>query len=607
MTKDFLPVSKNDMRDRGWDELDVIIVTGDAYVDHPSYGAALIGRLLESKGYKVGIIAQPDWHDTKDFEKLGKPRLFFGVTSGNTDSMIANYSAARKPRKIDKYSPGDRAGLRPDRAAIVYANRIREAFKDVRIVLGGVEASLRRLAHYDYWSGKVRHSILVDSRSDILVYGMGEHQVLEIAERLSGAGQARTLEGIRGTAIITNNLDDIKEHILLPSFEEVSADHEKYNRAFLSVYGEMDPQSARPVVQKDAARYIVQFAPAMPLREKEMDEIYALKYARGWHPAYEASGGVKGFETVKFSITSHRGCPGECSFCSLYFHQGRMIQSRSAASIINEAETIASLRDFKGTITDVGGPTANLYAADCSNWCDKGSCSSRKCLIPEKCVKLKLGYDKCIDLYRKLRAIPKVKFVFIGSGFRYDLMTDSYAENYLKEISKYHVSGLLKIAPEHCSDNVLDLMNKPRFAVYEKFVKLFKETARTLGKNIFIVNYFISAHPGASLAETLKLALYLAKRGVCPEQIQDFIPSPMTRSTCMYYTGVDPFTRKKVYVARDDAERRMQRALIQYDRPANRHLIVAALKKLDSMHVLKKLTGSKHFGRNKGKFENDNF
>ncbi|MFH1798270.1 MAG: YgiQ family radical SAM protein [Candidatus Omnitrophota bacterium] len=589
MKKTFLPISKQDMKDRGWQELDVILISGDAYVDHPSYGAAVIGRVLEHNGFKVGIIAQPDWQNVEEFKRLGKPRLFFGITSGNVDSMIANYTANKRPRKTDEYSPGEKTGLRPDRAVINYANRAREAYKDVPIVLGGIEASLRRLGHYDYWDDCVRRSILCDSRAAILVYGMGEKQIVEIARRLDKGESAQTLDDIQGTVVVRKNIDSIKDKCeVIPSFEETAKDKKKFGIAFAAMYKQMNPHNAKIIVQPHSNLFVVQFPPAYPLTTRELDDIYELPYTYKWHPVFDALGGVKGLETVRFSIISHRGCCGECSFCSLYFHQGRIVQSRSKDSILNEARAMSLRVDFKGTITDIGGPTANLYAAGCRLWDKIGFCLNRKCLVPQKCDNLKLGYTDSIDLYRKLRQVPKVKHVFIGSGFRYDLMVDKYASKYLEEICAHHVSGLLKIAPEHCSDNVLRIMNKPGFSVYEKFVRIFKETAHKLGKNIFIVNYFISAHPGSTLNEALKLALYLAKRRVRPQQIQDFIPSPMTLAACIYYTETDPFTGKKIYVPKTLDERKMQRALLQYGNPANRSLIVKALGELKAMHVLRK-------------------
>ncbi|MFH1046155.1 MAG: YgiQ family radical SAM protein [Candidatus Omnitrophota bacterium] len=586
---DFLPIDKEGLRKRGWDALDIILISGDAYVDHPSYGAAVISRVLEHNGFRVGIIAQPDWKSTQDVMRLGEPRLFFAITSGNTDSLVANYTANKKPRKSDEYSPGNKVGLRPDRAVIVYANLVRQAYKDVPIVLGGIEASLRRLAHYDYWDNSVRRSILIDSRADILVYGMGEKQIIEIARRLKAGESPAMLNNIRGTAVVRRDLDFIKEHVKLPAYEEVMQNKESFGRAFKIAYGQMDPFSAKTLAQKQDTRWAVQFPPALPLLPQELDAIYELPYMRRWHPIYKEAGGVKGLETVSFSLTAHRGCCGECSFCALYFHQGRIVQSRTRASVVREAWLLASQKDFKGTITDVGGPTANLYAAHCELWKKKGYCADKKCLFPRRCAGLKLGYDALLQLYQEIQNIPGVKHVFIGSGLRYDLLVEDQQQQYLRAVCKSHISGLMKVAPEHCSDNVLTLMNKPSFAVYEQFVTTFRKAKAELGKELFLVNYFLSGHPGASLKEALKLALYLAKRGIHPEQIQDFIPSPMTLAGCIYYTEKDPFTGKKVYVARTFRERKMQRALIQYYKPANRKLIVEALKELGALHVLKKL------------------
>lgn len=599
MNDNFLPISRKDMEKRGWSELDIIIISGDAYVDHHSFGAAAIGRFLEHKGFKVGIIAQPDWRSERDFVALGKPKLFFGITSGNVDSMVANYTANKRPRQSDDFSPGGKTGLRPDRAVIVYANRVRQAFKDTPIVIGGIEASTRRLGHYDYWDNALRRSLLLDSRADILVYGMGEGQTFEIAQRLARGEAKEHLDGIRGTVVVRNDISGLKGVVPLPSFEEIAKSTEAFNRAFVAVHGQMNPFDATIVAQQQGNRFVVQNPPVFPFSVKELDEIYGLPYARDWHPSYARSGGIKGFETVKFSITSHRGCCGECSFCALYYHHGRIVQSRSEQSILREASALARRSDFKGTITDIGGPTANLYAAGCSLWKEKGFCRQKHCLLPQKCANLRLGYEQSLQLYRKIKEITGVKHVFIGSGFRYDLLTDAYATEYLKEVCRNNISGLMKVAPEHCSDNVLALMNKPPFAAYEKFVRLFQKTAGGLKKNIFIVNYFIAAHPGASLQETLKLALYLAKRRISPQQIQDFIPVPMTLSSCLYYTETNPFTGKKVYVAKTFQERKMQRALLQYNKPSNRALLVKALKRLDALRLLGKFTRAQKQYRSK--------
>lgn len=587
MNNNFLPVTEKDLKTRGWKQLDIILVTGDAYVDHPSYGVALIGRVLENQGYKVGIIAQPDWRSTKDFLKLGKPRLFSGITSGNVDSMVANYTANKKPRKTDDYSPGSKAGLRPDRAVIVYTNRAKEAFGKIPIIIGGIEASLRRLAYYDYWDNALRRSILLDSKADILVYGMGERQIVEIAKRLSGGEDINSLDNIRGTVVVRNNTDFLKEYLMLPSFEEVSNNKDKFNLAFKFVYENMNPFTAKPLIQKHTDRYVIQFPPALPLDTNELDNIYGLPFERNSHPMYNNLNGVRGFETIKFSIISHRGCCGECSFCSLYFHQGKIIQNRSPKSVLKEAGIIAKQKYFRGTITDIGGPTANLYLSDCFKWQKRGFCKDKSCLSPAKCENLKLGYKENLELYKKIKKIPGVKHVFIGSGFRYDLLTEPYADEYLKNLCKFYISGRMKVAPEHCTDKVLKVMNKPSFKLYEKFVQKFNRINKTLGKKIYLVNYFISAHPGSGLKDALEEALYLIKMKIHPEQIQDFMPLPMTLAGCMYYTEKNPLTAEKVYVAKTFRERKMQRALIQYKNPSNKRFIVEALRQLKASHLLK--------------------
>lgn len=585
MNKDFLSTSKDDLLKRGWQELDIILVTGDAYVDHPSYGTSLIGRILEDDGFKVGIIAQPDWKKTDDFKRLGRPKLFFGVTAGNIDSMVANYTANKKRRSTDDYSPGGKAGLRPDRATIIYANRIREAFPNIPVVIGGIEASLRRLTHYDYWSDQVRRSILLDSKADILVYGMGERQILEIARRLQNGADRHGLDSIKGTVVVKNEIGSLKDFILIPSFEEVNSSKEKFSSAFKTIYSEFDPFRGKTLVQQHDKRFVVQYLPAEPLTAKELDKIYDLDYARTWHPVYDRTGGVPGFETVRFSITSHRGCPGACNFCSLYLHQGRIVQSRSIESIVRETRLLASRKDFKGTITDIGGPTANLYRAACSRWEKEGVCKDKKCLVPLKCKNLKLGYTDTIKLWKEVMNIPRVKHVFIGSGVRYDLLVDEESDEYLKELCAHHVSGQLKVAPEHSERSVLELMNKPSFDIYEKFIHRFSEVNSRLKKKQYLVNYFISGHPGAGLSEALNLSLTLAGRNIHPEQIQDFIPLPMTISGCMYYTGKDPFTLRDIYVSKGLRERKLQRALLQYTQPNNRKYVIEALKKLNKLNL----------------------
>jgi uncharacterized radical SAM protein YgiQ len=588
--KPFLPVTKKDCALRGWDQLDVILITGDAYVDHPSFGASVIGRVLEAAGLKVGIIAQPDWRRPDDFGGLGRPGLFFGITAGNLDSMVANYTAHKRPRKKDLYSPGGKPAMRPDRATIVYANRVREVFGDIPIVLGGIEASLRRFAHYDWWDNGVRRSILVDSRADILVYGMGESQVREIAHRLR---QGRDLAGIRGTTIIRKDPTLLHEAVEIPDLEVVKGDKDSFNRAFRLIYENMDPYRGKTIVQKQDTRYVVQFPPAMPLETDQLDGIYGLPYARRAHPSYDRWAGIPALETVRFSITSHRGCCGECSFCSLSLHQGRIVQSRSPESLVAEAATISQGDDFRGTITDVGGPTANLYGASCGRWEKKGACAHKHCLLPATCDNLRLGYNESLRVYREILALPGVKHVFVESGMRHDLLVGKEAKEYLVAVCKRHVTGRMKVAPEHISDGVLRLMNKPSLAVYEAFVEAFREANVRVGKEQFLVNYFISAHPGATLEASLDLALYLRQRNINPEQIQDFIPLPGTRSGAMYYTGRDPSTGKEVYVARTFQERKMQRALLQSFMPANEPLVREALHVMKKDHFLGRLINTR--------------
>ncbi|MBN2452913.1 MAG: YgiQ family radical SAM protein [Candidatus Omnitrophica bacterium] len=588
---DLLPTTREEAFARGWDELDVIIVTGDAYVDHPSYGAAIIGRVLEAEGLKVGVIAQPDANKLDDFKKLGRPKLFFGVTAGNLDSMVANYTANRKPRSHDEYSPGGKALLRPDRATLIYTNKIRQAFGNVPVVIGGMEASMRRLAHYDYWSDTVRRSILMDSKADILVYGMGESQIIEIALRLGNGENVKDLIDVRGTVIIRNSADAFGDAVPIPSYEEVRSNAASFNEAFRLAYDEQDPVRGRAVIQRHAERFVIQLPCAKPLSTKEMDRIYGLPYTRKPNAGYAKFGGIPGFETVKNSIISHRGCPGECSFCSLYAHQGRIVQSRSAASILKEIGAIASEPGFNGTITDIGGPTANLYEAHCENWQGKGACKGRRCLVPERCVNLKPGYRRTVDLWRRAMKIPRVKHVFVGSGVRYDLLDDKHSDEYLKELCGHHISGRLKVAPEHSEAHVLELMRKPAFRVYEGFVRHFEAVNKSLRKKQFLVNYFIVGHPGTTLEDALNLALKLKKMHINPEQIQDYIPLPMTASGAMYHTGIDPFSGRHVYNAKNLRQRRLQRALIQFKNPDNRRYVLEALKSLGKMGLAKEFYG----------------
>ena len=585
MTCKFLPVSRSDLQKSGWDRVDIILITGDAYVDHPAYGVALIGRALEAAGFRVGVIAQPDWRSDADFKRLGKPRLFFGITSGNVDSMVANYTANKRPRKTDDYTPGGRAGMRPDRALIVYANRVRQAFKDAVVVLGGIEASMRRLAHNDYWDNRVRRSILFDARADMLVYGMGEGQTVEIARRLDAGEGIDTLDGIPGTAVIRKDPSFLKEAVVLPSFETVADDPVAFNNAFKLFYRQQNPHTARPVVQAHGDRFAVVYPPPMPLAAAELDAIYERGYCRSWHPEYDAAGGVPGLETVRHSLITHRGCCGECNFCSLYFHQGRMVQSRSADSVLREARQLARDPAFRGTITDMGGPTANLYGADCPRWAKKGFCSDKRCLAPQTCSALDPGYARSLPLYRRVRQIPGVNHAFIGSGFRHDLFGGEGGDATLEELCRHHVSGRMKVAPEHVCSPVLDAMGKPDIAVYDEFVQQFNRVGKRLPKRRYLVNYFISAHPGSTLKDALEMALYLIRRNMHPEQIQDFIPLPLTLSGAMYHTGRHPFTGKPVYVAKTFRERKMQRALIQYRNPSSRPLIREALEILNARHL----------------------
>ena len=579
-------MTPEEMKKLGYQELDILLISGDAYVDHPSYGVALIGRLLQSHGYRVGILAQPRWDSAKDFLRLGKPRLFAGITAGNVDSMIAHYTANKRKRKTDDYSPGGKAGLRPDRATIVYANRAREAFGKTPLILGGIEASMRRFAHYDYWEDKVRRSLLLDAKADLLVYGMGEGQILEAARRLSENPDPSVLQGIRGTVSVTSGLQDIHNILELPSFEEVEKDTKAFNRAFALISQHMNPFEGKTLIQKHAGRFVVQNSPPFPPSQKLLDSYYDLPFVREPHPSYAASGGIKGFETVRFSLIAHRGCAGECSFCSLSLHQGRMIQSRSEASILKEATLLTQNKNFKGTLTDVGGPTSNLYASVCPLWEQQGPCAKRKCLVPRKCPNLKLGNRECLELYQKLTRLPKVKHVFIGSGFRHDLLACPESREYFEKICESHISGQIKVAPEHISEKVLKLMNKPIHKVYEEFLSAFEKAKKKSPHKLYPVNYLIAGHPGASMKEALELGLYLAGNRIHAEQVQDFIPLPMTASGCMYYTGENPLTGEPVYVPKTMRERKIQRAFIQYFVPENKSLLIEGLKELKAMNLL---------------------
>ncbi|MBU0895177.1 MAG: YgiQ family radical SAM protein [Candidatus Omnitrophica bacterium] len=589
---DLLPTTKVEMSKRGWSSLDIIIVTGDAYVDHPSYGAAVISRVLEAEGYKVGVIAQPDLNDPDDLKRMGKPRLFFGVTAGNLDSMIANYTANKKFRSGDEYSPGGIKGLRPDRATLIYTNKLKQAFDNVPVVIGGIEAGMRRLAHYDYWSDTVRRSILLDSKADILVYGMGEEQIVEIARHLKNGRDIKDLNDIRGTVIVRNCIDAFKSAVEIPSFEEVACDKDKFNEAFRLAYPEAaNPVHGRVIIQRHARRFVIQLPPTRPLSQSRMDSIYELPFARSPHPGYRKAGGVPGFDTVKHSVITHRGCPGECSFCSLYAHQGRIVQSRSAGSILRELEAMASQPDFNGTITDIGGPTANMYEAHCELWKGKGACRLRRCLFPDRCKNLKLRPSRTIDLWKRASLIKGIKHIFVGSGVRYDLLNDKESDEFLKHLCASHVSGQLKVAPEHTEPHILDAMGKPRFGAYELFIHRFDAVNKALKKKQFLVNYFISGHPGATTEDALKLSLKLKKMRIYPEQIQDYIPLPMTASGAMYYTGKDPFSGRRIYVEKSPRARRLQRALIQYKNDDNKRYVIEALRLLGRMDLMNEFYG----------------
>ncbi|EYE88907.1 hypothetical protein Q428_05160 [Fervidicella metallireducens AeB] len=576
--KDFLPISKQDMEERGWDRLDFIIVTGDAYVDHPSFGTAIISRVLEDAGYKVGIIPQPDWKSTADFKRLGRPRLGFLVNAGNMDSMVNHYTVNKKLRDKDYYSPGGKMGLRPDRATIVYTNRLREAYKNIPIIIGGVEASLRRFAHYDYWSDKVRKSILIDSGADMLIYGMSERQVVKVAEALNDGFDIKYIRHIPGTCYVVEDVEEVyDEYITLPSFEDVSTDKYKYAEAFKIQYEEQDPIRGRTLIQKHGEKYLVQNRPEMTLSREELDKVYSLPYMKTYHPIYEAYGGIPAIEEVKFSIVSSRGCFGGCSFCAITFHQGRMVQSRSEESIVEEAKELTEHKDFKGYIHDVGGPTANFRHPSCEKQLTKGLCKDKQCLHPEPCKNLKIDHREYLKLLRRLRELPKVKKVFVRSGLRYDYIMADKDETFLRELIQHHVSGQLKVAPEHISPKVLKYMGKPAGKTYDRFVEKYYRINKELGKEQYIVPYLMSSHPGSTLDTAIELAEYLRDIRYQPEQVQDFYPTPGTLSTTMFYTELDPMTMKKVYVPKSKEEKAMQRALLQYRNPNNYNLVYDAL------------------------------
>ena len=580
MIHDYLPVCREDMDRRGWDACDFVYVSGDAYVDHPSFGPAIISRLLEARGYKVGIIAQPDWKNPESIQILGKPRLGFLVSAGNMDSMVNHYSVSKKRRQQDSYTPGGVMGKRPDYATVVYCNLIRSVYKDAAIIVGGIEASLRRLAHYDYWSNKLKRSILLDSQADLISYGMGEHSIVEIADALNSGIDIKDITFIDGTVFKTRNLDIVYDYKMLPDYQELKDDKRVYAKSFFVQYSNTDPVLGKRLVEPYYGKeFVVQNPPAKPLTQEEMDEVYALPYMRNYHPCYEAEGGIPAIREIKFSLISNRGCFGACSFCALTFHQGRIIQARSHDSLVEEAKLLTEEPDFKGYIHDVGGPTANFRFPACEKQLTKGACPNRQCLFPEPCKNIRADHSDYISLLRKLRAIPKVKKVFIRSGIRFDYVLADKNRAFLRELCEYHVSGQLKVAPEHVADAVLKRMGKPKNSVYMQFVKEYKEMNKKIGKEQYLVPYLMSSHPGSTLKEAIELAEFLRDLGYMPEQVQDFYPTPSTISTCMYYTGLDPRTMQPVYVAVNPHEKAMQRALIQYRNPKNYDLVREALKK----------------------------
>lgn len=578
-TTGFLPVSREDMEKLHIEQLDFVYVTGDAYVDHPSFGHAIIGRLLQSHGFSVGIIPQPDFRNAESITVLGEPRLGFLVSAGNMDSMVNHYTVSKKRRHSDAYTPGGEMGKRPDRATIVYCNMIRQKYKKIPIIIGGIEASLRRLAHYDYWSDSLKRSILLESGADIVSYGMGEHSIIEIAEALDGGLPVRDITYIHGTVCKVRSLDQISDYTLLPSYEEISQDKKVYAQSFYTQYCNTDPFSGKRLVEPYSATcYVVQNPAAKPLSQEEMDEVYDLPYMRTWHPMYDAAGGIPALSEVKFSLVSCRGCFGGCAFCALTFHQGRIIQARSHESLVKEAVLMTEDADFKGYIHDVGGPTADFRRPACDKQLTKGVCPRKQCLFPEPCKNLVADHSDYIILLRKLRALPKVKKVFIRSGIRFDYVLADKKSNFLEELCRYHVSGQLKVAPEHVSDPVLACLGKPKAAVFEEFGRRYKAMNEKLGLKQYMVPYLMSSHPGSTMKEAVKLAEYCRDLGYMPEQVQDFYPTPSTISTCMYYTGLDPRTMKPVYVPKSPHEKEMQRALIQYRNPKNRALVQEALE-----------------------------
>ena len=576
MAEKFLPASPKEMRALGWDAPDFVYVTGDAYVDHPSFGLAIISRVLEAAGYRVAMLPQPDWHSCAPFRAFGRPRIGFLVTAGVIDSMVNHYTAAKKRRSEDAYSPGGKAGCRPDRATVVYCNRIREAYRDIPIAIGGVEASLRRFAHYDYWDDRVRNSVLVDAGADVLMFGMGERSILKVAEWMA-SGRDFSEMRIPGTCVMSGEAPE--DFIEIPPVEVVAQDRRAYAEAFKVQYDQQDPMRGRPIAQKHGKRWLLQNVPDRPLTEPELDAVYALPYARAWHPMYDRDGGIPALAEVKFSIAAVRGCFGACSFCALTFHQGRIVTSRSKRSILEEGRLLTRQPDFKGYIHDVGGPTANFRKPACDKQLKCGACVHRQCLFPKPCPNLKADHTEYIDILRALRQLPGVKKVFVRSGIRYDYVMADKKSRFLRELAQYHVSGQLKVAPEHVSPRALHYLGKPEVETYNAFCQQYRQINERLGLKQYLVPYFMSSHPGCTLDDAIQLAVYMKRTGQHPDQVQDFYPTPGTLSTAMFYTGLDPRDMTPVYVPRDPEEKAMQRALMHYFKPGNRPLVIKALKR----------------------------
>ena len=579
MMNEFLPINKQEMLERGWDGVDFVYVTGDSYVDHPSFGAAIITRVLESEGFKVAVLSQPDWKSTADFTQFGRPRLGFFVTSGNIDSMVAHYTAAKRLRHDDAYTAGGVSGKRPDRAVIVYSNIIKSIYPDSPVIIGGLEASLRRFAHYDYWDDKIRPSILLDSKADLLTFGMGENQTVQIAQRLDRGENISDMRDILGTCYTCPTVETPYEGVECPSYENVLSSKREYAKSCRIQQDEQDHISGRRIKQKHGKTMVVQNPPMPPLTQKELDRVYSLPYTRAYHPSYEKLGGVPGIREVEFSITHNRGCFGACNFCSIAFHQGRYVTSRSKKSIVTEAEKLTRMPNFKGYIHDIGGPTANFRKPSCDYQLEHGLCKGKKCLAPTPCANLKVDHSEYLDILRSVRSLPGVKKVFIRSGIRYDYLLEDKDDTFFRELVENHVSGQLKVAPEHCSASVLDKMGKPHIEAYIAFSKRYFQYTGEVNKEQYLVPYLMSSHPGSTLDDAIELALFLKKNHIRPEQVQDFYPTPGTISTCMFYTGLDPYTMEEVYVARSEHDKALQRALLQYYNPKNHRLVEEALKR----------------------------